>query len=220
MTEQQTAEKMVATVIDAATDIMMDKFITIMVDGRLELLCVEGVASAAQLQGAWSKIVDEYTEALGDESQGELLSILRDIHILSWQQQRVMIFTEVLSVYYFPEAAAELRRMGYRLRYDPDRIQDYLQDLKNAVAKAGTLGIRIGIRRKDLEAYYAKKSGKDATRADFQSMLITLSINFKYQVDPRKISCYQFATMMRSSREQAKEIEKRMAKQKGGGRGN
>lgn len=203
-------------VIDSATGITMDAFIDIMVDDKLELLVVKGNPTENELRTAWEKIYSEYTDALGDDSHRELLTILRDINLLSWQHQRVCILLEVLTVCYVPSAVDELKRYGYVIKYDPDDLNRYYRDLQSVYERSKTMLVKISVRQKDLEELQQKSTGKHANRADFQTMLISLSEYAKYQVSPMHISAYQFAVMMRRCNEYAKGLQNQIHK---GGKG-
>lgn len=196
-------------IIESATDIMMSDFITVLVDGNFDLLKIEGDPSPADLRRAWDKIYSEYMAALGDNSHTELLSALRDINILNLQYKRITTLIQVLSVYYVPEAVEELRKLGYRVKYDKSNMKRYFKDLHSAYERSKTLLIKISIRQKDLENL---NKGKKANRADFQTMLISLSEYAKYQVNADKISAYQFAVMMNRCNSYAKNLEKSINK--------
>ncbi|TAN17237.1 MAG: hypothetical protein EPN37_07225 [Chitinophagaceae bacterium] len=194
--------------IEHATDITMDAFIDIMVEGRYELLVKEGQPSDEDLKRAWNLIYAEYMDAMGDDGYKKTIGILRDINILSWQHQRITTLVQVLSVYYVPEAVKELKKMGYSINYDPGNLTAYQIDLQRAYERAKTLLTKISILQNDLKS----ATGKASTRQDYQTMFISLSEYAKYQVHPAQISAFQFAVMMKRCNEYAKGLEKQLHK--------
>lgn len=203
-------------IIDSCTDIKMDDFISILVENKLQLLAVSGIPSPIELQKAWDKIYAEYTDLIGDENHNDVLKLLQDINILNWQYQRIENIIQVLMVCHVPFAIDELKRLGYIVRFDPNDLNQYFSDLQSAYNRAKTLLIEVQTRQNDLEKIQQQKRAKAASRGDFQSMFIGLSEYMKYQVRPEEITAYQFAVMIRRSREYAEKLQKQVNKQKGG----
>lgn len=194
--------------IEHATDISMDNFIDVMVEGKYDLLVKEGEPGEEDLKRAWNLIYAEYMDAMGDDSYKKTIGIVRDINILSWQHQRITTLIQVLSVYYVPAAVQELRKMGYAISYDPENLPSYHADLQRAYERAKTLLIKISVLQQDLDGV----KGKSSTRQDYQTMFISLSEYAKYQVHPAQISAFQFAVMMKRCNEYAKGLEKQLHK--------
>lgn len=216
MTES-TAIQTQAKVISDCTEITMDRFISVLVDGKLELLVLEGVPSPTQLQQAWDNIYAGYMDAMGDESHNDILKALQDINIMSWQYQRILTLVSVLTVYYSPACLTELKRLGYPVKYNPDKFERFIADLQGVLTRAKVLLTQIDIRQKELEKIQVERKGGSATHGDFQTMLIALSEYAKYQVLPSQITAYQFAVMYRRMREYSEKIQQQTAAQKKAG---
>lgn len=196
----------------------MEAFIACLVDGKLELLILEGSPAPGELETVWADIYAEYSELMGDEAHNDTLKLLRDISILNLQYKRITILIQMLTVCHVPNAVAELKRLGYTVRWDPENLPRYLRDLESAYNRSKSLLSRIEVMQHDLTEKQGKQKGEVSTYGDFQTMLISLSEYVKYQVIPSQITAYQFAVMTKRMRQYSQKLESRMNRQKGGGR--
>lgn len=206
-------------IVSSCTEITLDRFIDVMVDGRLDLLIISGEPTKEELEKAWGIIYAEYTELIGDDSYTDVIKLMKDINILSQQYYRIHILIEVLINCYIPAAHQELKRMGYTVRYSPDDLVTYLHDLESAYNKSQMLLTRISVMEQDLLNKSKKTDNKEFGRGDFQTMLISLSEHVKYQVIPSQVTAYQFAVMIHRAREYSDKLSRKLRKQKGGSYG-
>ena len=190
--------------------LMLDRFIQIIVEGDLRLLIIEGEPSNEILQETWQYIYAEYTSLINDDNSTEIYKAIRDINMWKMKFQRIEMFVSLLSQRPYPLLIIELKKMGYNYTFNHNDIQSYKADLNAVYNTAKTLLIQISNREKDLE-YLQKKDSQSKTKEkpidQFDMMLISLSEHYKYEVQPHHLTVARFAKMMNRVKEYAKKLE-------------
>ena len=190
--------------------LMLDRFIQIIVEGDLRLLIIEGEPSNEILQETWEYIYAEYTLLISDDNSTEIYKAIRDINMWKMKFQRIEMFISLLSQRPYPLLIIELKKMGYNYTFNHNDIQSYKADLNAVYNTAKTLLIQISNREKDLERLQKQDRQNDKKEKpvdQFDIMLISLSEHAGYQVQPHKLTVSQFAKMMNRVKEYAKKLE-------------
>lgn len=190
--------------------LMLDRFIQIIVEGDLRLLIIEGDPSNEILKETWEYIYAEYTSLINDDNSTEIYKAIRDINMWKMKFQRIEMFVSLLSQRPYPLLIIELKKMNYNYAFNHNDIQSYKADLNAVYNTAKTLLIQISNREKDLERLQKQDRQNDKKEKpvdQFDIMLISLSEHAGYQVQPHKLTVSQFAKMMNRVKEYAKKLE-------------
>lgn len=188
--------------------LMLDRFIQIIVEGDLRLLIIEGEPSNEILKETWEYIYAEYTSLINEDNSTEIYKAIRDINMWKMKFQRIEMFISLLSQRPYPLLIIELKKMGYNYTFNHNDIYSYKADLKAVYNTAKTLLIQISNREKDLERLQKQDSQNKQKPIDqFDMMLISLSEHYKYEVQPHHLTVARFAKMMNRVKEYAKKLE-------------
>lgn len=190
--------------------LMLDRFIQIIVEGDLRLLIIEGEPSNEILQETWEYIYAEYTSLINDDNSLEIYKAIRDINMWKMKFQRIEMFISLLSQRPYPLLIIELKKMNYNYAFNHNDIQSYKADLNAVYNTAKTLLIQISNREKDLERLQKQDSQnnkKEKPIDQFDIMLISLSEHYKYEVQPHHLTVARFAKMMNRAKEYTKKLK-------------
>lgn len=125
----------------------------------------------------WQNVLDEYIELLRDDQKDKALSIQKDLARVSNKIVITQIILNVLDKTYNAELCAELRKMGYTIRYSEATLAD---DLQKTLTQAKSLVMQRNELQQRLAALHTDK--KDLTEADFDNNLVHLSKFMQYRV--------------------------------------
>ena len=194
----------------------MNNFIECLVKNNLAALIMTGKgASMDVLESKWQSIYLEYIDLLEDESVKDIKMLMTEIHLAEQKFERTRVIVELLTMVHYPELAKELRKLGYPYEYNPANMDRYKEELKMTYDQAKTSLLTIKQKQNQLDKIRAKDvREKKITMADFNSMLVTLSAHFKYQVKPHELTVGQYCEMIKRVREDAKIMEAKIYAQK------
>ena len=190
--------------------LMLDRFIQIIVEGDLRLLIIEGEPSNEILKETWEYIYAEYTSLINDDNSTEIYKAIRDINMWKMKFQRIEMFISLLSQRPYPLLIIELKKMNYNYAFNHNDVQSYKADLHAVYNTAKTLLIQISNREKDLERLQKQdiqNNKKEKPIDQFDMMLISLSEHYKYEVQPHHLTVARFAKMMNRVKEYAKKLK-------------
>jgi hypothetical protein len=109
--------------------LMLDRFIQIIVEGDLRLLIIEGEPSNEILKETWEYIYAEYTSLINDDNSLEIYKAIRDINMWKMKFQRIEMFISLLSQRPYPLLIIELKKMNYNYAFNHNDVQSYKADL-------------------------------------------------------------------------------------------
>lgn len=176
------------------TQLPLNRFIDIVVDGNLYALVISGNPTEQDLSEAWSEIRMQYAEAMKDNEYKLLTSIISEYHRLTITYEQVCKCIEILKDRYVPQFAKRLNRyLGSSYKFDVRFPVDYDTDLKRA--RNNTAGIMLDLKLKQATYDQAMKKqeskGEKPTREYFISILTTLSNHVGFRITG-DISTYEF----------------------------
>ena len=141
-------------IIYTCANLPMAKFVKCLVASRYDLVGGEK---------QWEIIFNEYLILSGDESIGQLLSLLKSIAILSNRLQLIEIIVNQMAIKPIPELAEQLRNMGFRFQYT-DNLE---RDLQLTINQAKGYLLKLQQDQKELEDL-RKSDGGPVTEQDYE----------------------------------------------------
>jgi len=180
----------------------LERFIRCICDGNLGGLVISGASNPEQLaaiqqqlEGAWSTIMEQYTQALGDHEYTLYISLFKEVSILEIDMDLVQKSVDFLKIMYHEKMAAELIALVEApFILDPADVEQYILNLDNCIARAKIFALRHQMKAQQLMAIqkrYENGGNEKPTREYFQSVLITLSDHAKYHINER-ITVFQY----------------------------
>jgi hypothetical protein len=163
-------------------DTPLYKFIEVLCDNNLHALVISGEVSEEELVESWEKILQEYTELIGNTDQVIFLSLLKETNRLEWTLNQIETLIEVLKKSYAaPFAKMLCKLLRVRFVFDPSDPEQYDKLLENCYRRSRGLYIDLKLKRIELDAHIKKlsASGELPTREYFINALITLSDHSK-----------------------------------------
>lgn len=157
-------------IVYTCANLSMAKFVKCLVAAQYEL--VGG-------NTAWDIIFNEYLTLSGDESIGQLLSLLKSIAIVSNRLQLIEIIVQQMAIKPIPELAEQLRVMGFRFQYS-DNLE---RDLELTINQAKGYLLKLQQDQKELEDL-RKSEGGPATEQDYEMQYSALEQFKGVSIDP------------------------------------
>lgn len=167
-------------------------FIKIAVSGNLTHLAISGRVSPQQLTEAWQNIQEEYTNLSKDETAIHRLETLKQLYEINGKLVIIEAIVQALNRgvgELKPAFIQELRKQGFGYKYTADTMGG---DLKRTISKAKSLKIQLD----QLQSELKTDESKPATEQDYYDQLNVMSVFYKYDLDPRKITVSEFISKL------------------------
>lgn len=153
---------------DTCKDVNMSVFIQCIVKGDNSGLVKQGKPCTEQLTSAWEKLFNEYISLSGDTSVKKLLSLLKEIAILSNRLMLIEILVNQIANDHHPDLADQLKKMGFRFNYENG--ENLQRELELTVAQSKTQLIQLNQAKAELEEMRSTDNRK-ATEQDFEMQI-------------------------------------------------
>lgn len=167
-------------------------FIKVAVSGNPVHLVISGRVLPAHLVTAWQSIQEEYTALSKDETAIHRLETLKQLYEINGK----LVIIEAIVVALnrgVGELEADfiqlLRKQGFGYKYAPETME---ADLKRTISKAKALKIQLD----QLQVELKTEDSKPATEQDYYDQLNVMSVFYKYDLDPRKITVSEFISKL------------------------
>lgn len=161
------------------------RFIDCIVDHNLHSLIITGDPSAVELQLIWSNILQEYSQAIGNNEYRLYTSLYKEITIIKITYDQIQEAVKLLQITYSEFFHKELDKLlKMKLRLNPDDQASYQEELLKCLRRSKSLIIKHDLKKIQFESIQKKQEGKENkfTREYFISIMITLSDHAKYQI--------------------------------------
>jgi hypothetical protein len=184
-----------------------------MVNNNLSSLIIAGFPTTEQLHNAWASIVQQYTDAVGNNEYNLYTNLCKEISIKRLTYNAINNAVDILRKQYHSQIANELNKaLGTTFKFKFSDEERYSKELDRCINRAKSLKISIDllqIKIEGLETKFSKVNTKP-TYEYYQSALITLSDYTKYQISD-SITVFEFCERLKRFNnyyEQMKKVKK------------
>lgn len=163
----------------------LHRFIDCIVDGNLHSLIISGNPSETELQLVWAGILQEHSQAIGNNEYKLYTSLLKEITLIKITYDQIHEAVKVLQLIYSEYLCAELNKLlKTNCQFNPQDNASYQAELSKCLRRARSLIIKHDLKKIQFESIQKKQEGKGSkfTREYFVSVLITLSDFAKYPI--------------------------------------
>jgi hypothetical protein len=192
------------------TELPLNRFISALVDGNLQVLVIEGNPSQEELAQAWKDIEEEYLDAVGLSEVRMERELYVEIQRLEANLFLARIAIEQLQRSYHPEFARHLNiLLRTNFTFDPNEPVKYFALLKNCYNRTGGMKIDLDLKLIQYQAIKEKREsegGEAYSRAYFHTVLITLSDFAGYQL-PDTMTVFEYCDRIRRLNEYNEQIK-------------
>jgi hypothetical protein len=174
-------------------DLPLNRFIQVAINSDFSALVISGEPTEEELSHAWGTIMQEYSEAIGDQETRLQFNLFTEINKLQLKIDQVALIVSILRKYYVPAFAKELNKLLItNLVFDINNREDYDRKLQQAINKSKGFKIALDLKLDQYAAMQGKEVKSEAVSKEyFYSVLITLSNQAKYQI-PDTITVFEF----------------------------
>lgn len=211
-------DEMVYEYIESAADCSIKRFMAATFENKLKALIINGNPSEEEyhalepkLQTAFEFIYAQYVDFSGLylSQEFELVAYIKSldtrITTLKWFVDLQNLFMGQFNVPYLPGLSVA-EKYGYRLYWDPNYPDSFIQKLNSIPAKESKFKIRMAEKTKELVELRKKQIKKEhsvlETRKDFITMMNRLQQR-KFVIDKNETTVEELALMIKDQRDQA-----------------
>lgn len=172
----------------------LHRFIDCMVNHNLSSLIISGFPNEIELSTSWSIIVQQYTDAMGNQEHRLYTNLTKEIAVNTITYNLINRTVEILRKQYHKELATELNKLLLTtFKFDFQDQERYNKELDRCVNRSKSLKISIDLLQIKIAELEKKFTGKTQlpTIEYYQSTLITLSDYAKYQITD-SITVFEF----------------------------
>lgn len=200
-----------ATLYRNIIDLPLYLFIDAIVDDKIHSIVISGDPSPKELHAAWSEIIVQYNESMGNADARLHFSLYKQILQKKIDLELVIHAVTILRREYVPEMLKFLNELFYcNVVLDFMDRDAYENKLISFINRSKGIVLAIDMKTIHLEAIEKKNStqSKKPDRKYFQTMLLNLSDHAKYEINDR-ISTFQFCERIQRLNHYIEEINKR-----------
>ena len=190
------------------SDTNMDVFIDCLVNQKLERLIRFGSASPSQLEAAWESLFNEYCDLIKSPQYQYILSLSKDIGLLSTKLLTVRACLHVLSFRYSEKAIRVLISYGYKEKFPREDLLAYKASLERISLKLKA--VEIALEQRKQEYHLATiDTGKKVSEESFVNTFLVLSKYMGYHVKPSQITVLEYAALLKAYEKEVELLKKR-----------
>lgn len=175
-----------------ASECPISAFISVLVYEDTRYLKTSLWVPKRALAKAWEDIFDYYIEKTNRERHATMLSRLKDAAILRNKARLAASLLEVLALKYNKDVVDVLKKLGYRLAFDPKNPEQYRKDLDRVASEV----VRQTNLIKEIESQYRQQEKNKVKAEDFDKILAHLGKFQGYRLDPDKVTVSEFVEIM------------------------
>lgn len=150
----------------------MDQFIACMCHSNLDVLVVQGEATAEQKAEAWANLFYEYCDLAESHETKYRARLIAEITLDKKRNEIVQEWVNILSVTYSEKIAECIRTVGYDFELKPEDPAQYLADLTRISAELSTSRLHVRIKEAELNAIIENQSTHDSVEEKYFSTII------------------------------------------------
>lgn len=172
----------------------LHKFIDCIVNKNLAALTINGMPSPEELAFAWTNILQQYSDAIGDAEFRLYANKTKELALYTINYNLVNTLIDVLKKEHSKKLCVELNAiLKTTFKFNYDNKEEYAKELSRCYNRAKVFKINIDLLQKQVSELEKKFETKDAPPAAtyYQSTLITLSDHAKYPITD-SITVFEF----------------------------
>jgi hypothetical protein len=177
---------------DCAT-LPLKKFIECLCDENLRALVLAGNPPLDQIQLAWFNIYAEFIDLCASQDTIYANRLQSDINMFKARILKVRLMVHYLRVELDQEYIDELRKRGFRYKFDRENKIQYHKDLDDVLRGTKNWQLQLQLREAELDAYIATAKGEKPSLLYFTQILIRLSDHAGFQLNPEILMTAEFA---------------------------
>jgi len=193
-------------------DLPLTVFIEISESGNLSLLDKDykpasGVKSNVPpevLISKWNDIHLEYIDLMDTGRMKSMVAMGLVVEAMRTELDVTYSAVEILKSDYSPEMADLLRRLGYRMKFDPDNKQQYLKDLSRVLSLSKNKLIAIKSKESELSRMPMLEDRDLDDKGGWTKLIISMSDDVGYAIPIEKITVYEFSIRFQNMVRKAK----------------
>ncbi len=167
------------------TTLQLRDFKKCLIDGNLSALVISGEPDYSLLRRAWSNILSEYSDAIGNAEYKLYVSTYRDVVELELKYESVRGGIALLRTGIYSKFVHETlnRDLQHKFTFNYKDEASYMAELDKAERRSK--GIRVAIDLKTLQLDALEKKHKDGRKIDekyFDAILISLSDHARFEI--------------------------------------
>lgn len=161
------------------------RFIDCIVDNNLAALVITGEPNYNELRRAWSNILGEYSDAVGNAEYRVYVSVFKEVTELELKLSAITSAIDILrqGIYsrYLCDALNKDLRASFRFNYkDPASFQ---AEVEKAYRRSKAIKVQLDLKEMHLRSLEAKHTdGKRPDRRYYDAILVSLSDFAKYEI--------------------------------------
>lgn len=163
-------------------ELPLDRFITLQETNNLILLekTEEVTASPERLEEVWSEMNIDFATKMDNGDLKSRYRLETEARVLAYRLETIYILLDLIEQEYKPEIASMLKELGFHI--NPDNME---KSLRNATTKAKSIILQIKKIQADVKPSAQGES-------NWTEILVALSDEAKYQIDPSKITVEEY----------------------------
>lgn len=172
----------------------LHKFIDCIVNHNLSTLIISGFPSEFELTESWSSIVQQYTDAMGNQEHRLYTNLTKEIAVNTIVYNLINRSVSILRKQYHQQLCKELNKLlSTSFKFDFQDQERYNKELDRCINRSKSLKINIDLLQIKVAELEKKFNGKSQTPTIeyYQTTLITLSDYAKYQISD-SITVFEF----------------------------
>jgi hypothetical protein len=192
---------------------MLHKFIICHCEGDLSQLIISGEPTKEQLQAAWSKIMDERSNALRGKEQIQIESLTKDIELLQVRINAIRACVLRLSFQHSDEIVAELKKwINVREKFDTSDPESYKKDLEAIVIRSSKFLTELRHRSRELEMLVPKGDETKTDKWYYEKMIVQLEKHMGKSIIKSQTSVANFDFMLADLMAKVEAIDRQLPK--------
>lgn len=163
----------------------LHKFIDCIVNKNLAALTINGMPSPEELAFAWTNILQQYSDAIGDAEFRLYANKTKELALYTINYNLVNTLIDVLRKEYNKNLCNELNGLlKTTFKFNYQNKEEYEKELSRCYNRAKVFKINIDLLQKQVSELEKKFETKEGTPSEtyYQSTLITLSDHAKYPI--------------------------------------
>lgn len=194
----------------------MSKFIKAAVYLDLSQLVISGHPSSEELSLAWATIYQEFIDGMQDKRSQFRVRLVNEIDKLSYDYRVIQLCVQRLSIGPCDWAIEQLRR---RVRvageFNPEDQAHYFHQLLIVMNHSLSLKHRLTERQAELKIIYNREgAGAALTIQHFDSLIATVSLFAKFQINRQKTTVSEFMELYKEMKRQEAAVREQLQTQK------
>lgn len=208
------------TLITSIHKLPLHTFIDCMCDGEYKGLIVDGEPTEEQLVIVWNDILEQYSDALGDEGSKRYILAYKEYQQAKTRYELANTYIELLNNYYkqgviVPKWITDLNSLvGASYSFDKEKPEAFEKYLSSCFKRNKGNLIRYNLAQDKLEAISkisVEGDNKKPDRAYFTKVLVNLK-DMKSREIPDTISTYEFCVLVNHYKQHLQYLENQKTK--------